>query len=386
MSETAIDNTADVDRLARTARALLQSGGLVESVGGTEQIRREDISRVIAEQLLAPAATAATTAASPEALAQLAAEKTVAAAEAALSKLAGGTAPGHLSDDDVSALEAIVLVSGRPAMRFVKDRVQMPPDLGDNGPWRVIVAIAASSINLAAESVGRIDLTSAGNAAVVVGTGWRIGADLVITNRHVVRDLVSNPSAPVGAWSLDPAKPSTIQFGEKSGAPFAVGAVAYVAPEEAIDFAALRIQPAGRALPDPLAIQWDQLAVGRMIPQGTEMVFQGKKIYVIGHPWRAFSSSAVAAVFGQADGSKRWSPGYARVLSLATPSVEHDCSTLGGHSGSCVLSADGHDVVALHFGGLNVKELSGTGTANTALPVCALTAHPAGDLLRTGHI
>jgi hypothetical protein len=386
MSEAAIGSTADVDRLARTARALLQSGGLVESFGGTEQINRDEISRVIAEQLLRPAAATATAAASAGALAQVAADKTVQLAEAALGKLVGGTAAGNLSDDDVSALEAIVLVSGRPAMRFVKDRVQMPPDLGDNGPWRVLVAIAASSINLAAESVGRIDLTSAGNAPVVVGTGWRIGADLVITNRHVVRDLVSNPAASVGAWTLDPGKSSTIQFGEKSGAPFALGAVAYVAPEEAIDVAAVRIQPAGRVLPDPLPIQWDEFAIGRMIPQGTEMVFQGKKIYVIGHPWRTFSSSAVAAVFGRADGSKRWSPGYARSLSLATPSVEHDCSTLGGHSGSCVLSADGHDVIALHFGGLHVKELSGMGAANTAIPVCALATHRAGEILRIGHV
>jgi hypothetical protein len=382
--KSTVDNTADVERLARLARALLQSGSLIESVGGSERLDREDLSRVIGEQL-EKTAVDPVAAASLAALAQAAADKTVQLAERALNQLADGGAPGNLSDEQVSALEAIVLVSGRPAMRFVKDRVQMPPDLGDNSPWRVLVATVASSINTAAESVARIELAAPGSAPTVVGTGWRSGTDLIVTNRHVARDLVWDPAASVDAWVLDPARSSTIQFGEKSDTPFAVAGIAYVAPEAAIDFAVLRIEPAGRPLPAPLAIQWDELAIGRMVLKNTDMVFQGKKLYVIGHPWRAFSTSAVATVFGEADGSKRWSPGYAQSLDLAIPAADHDCSTLGGSSGSCVLSADSHDVVALHLGGRQVKPLSGRGASNVALPLCALTKHRAGAILRTGH-
>jgi V8-like Glu-specific endopeptidase len=64
---------------------------------------------------------------------------------------------------------------------------------------------------------------------------------------------------------------------------------------------------------------------------------------------------------------------------------EHDCSTLGGNSGSCVLSVGGHVVVGLHYAGLDV-DAAGRGSANVALALSRLGSHPGAQLLRAGRV
>jgi V8-like Glu-specific endopeptidase len=66
--------------------------------------------------------------------------------------------------------------------------------------------------------------------------------------------------------------------------------------------------------------------------------------------------------------------------------LEHDCSTLGGNSGSCVLTCDMHTGVGLHFGGRNVDDLTGRGEANLAVALSLLGEHPAAEILRRGRV
>jgi V8-like Glu-specific endopeptidase len=87
-------------------------------------------------------------------------------------------------------------------------------------------------------------------------------------------------------------------------------------------------------------------------------------------------------VFGKADGAIRLSPGKVTARQSAKKRFEHDCSTLGGSSGSCVVDFAGHCVVGLHFGGVDVDELTGRGTANVAIMLAALGDHPAVEQLR----
>jgi glutamyl endopeptidase len=383
-----VNGTSDVERMARTARALLMTGGLLESTATGERLKRTEIAQALIKHLSAGDSPDDRTAgATAGTVRRLAADQTVQAAERALDKLAGGASAANLSDIEVSCLEAIVLVTGRPAMRFTKGRVEMPPDIGGNGPWRVIVATAQSSVDLVASSVGRIELHVPGSLCEIIGTGWRVGADLVVTNRHVVERLVTDGSTQPDLWQIDGGKPAMIDFGRATANErFSFTSLAYVAAEPSADIAILQLHAGSGPFPDPLAIEWDERAVGRTVPQGDASVFQGKQLYVVGHPWRPFSSTAVAAVLGDADGSKRWSPGYATQLETSVPFLEHDCSTLGGSSGSCVLRSDCHKVVALHFGGRGVRELTGMGAANVALPLSVLVSRRVGEILRTGHI
>lgn len=363
----------DVERLARLAGALLKSGGGLESSGGEQPVNREELVPILATHLSGAPADPQTVAAS--------ALKT---AEAALERVASGTLPANLRDEEVSALEAIVLVSGRPAMGFVNGRVQRPPAIGANSTWRVLVATYGSEVNTVAASVGRITLNRPGGPAEILGTGWRVGANLVITNRHVAKGVMTDPLLPVDQWTAGSVQPSSITF-LKSGAAFVLSAPVFVAQDASIDFAVFRLEPTA-PLPPPLVVEFDDVVVGRMVPRGGGMVFVGNPLYAIGHPWRPFYSSAVSSVFGAADGAIRWSPGYATRLDVAAPILEHDCSTLGGSSGSCMLSADTHKVVALHVGGLDVVELTGMGAANLALPLAGLLGRREKAILESGTV
>ena len=56
-------------------------------------------------------------------------------------------------------------------------------------------------------------------------------------------------------------------------------------------------------------------------------------------------------IFGDVYGTKRLQPGQVRALEPEKREFTHDCSTLTGNSGSCVLDLETNAVVGLHRGG-----------------------------------
>jgi hypothetical protein len=321
----------------------------------------------------------------------VAAARVVAEARRALDRIAGGDSPLRLSDLEIAALEAIVEVTGRPAMRYLDGRVEMPAsDLGANEHWRTLVATERKAINEASGAVGRLLLERPGATPEAVGTAWRLGPDLLVTNRHVVRWFVSDPSGPCATWSLDDAKVCVIDFAATHGQPaprqFRVCGLVYCATEDAIDLAILRLTPGSSPwpVPRPLEFSPDALGVEIATPSGSE--FKGSEVYVVGHPERRVASDSSRRVFGDADGRKRCAPGVIMRLDAHAPRFEHDCSTLGGNSGSCVFTVIGHRVVGVHYGGLDVDESTARGRANVATALPRLGDHPATQILREGRV
>ncbi|HCU2052994.1 TPA: trypsin-like peptidase domain-containing protein, partial [Pseudomonas aeruginosa] len=76
-------------------------------------------------------------------------------------------------------------------------------------------------------------------------------------------------------------------------------------------------------------------------------------VAVVGYPARDSRNDAGAMedIFGNIYDVKRFAPGEVVGLPHDAWYLTHDCSTLGGNSGSAVLSIDGGEVVGLHFGG-----------------------------------
>ena len=72
-------------------------------------------------------------------------------------------------------------------------------------------------------------------------------------------------------------------------------------------------------------------------------------------------------IFGEIFEVKRLQPG--EMTGLTGKVFKHDCSTLGGNSGSCVVDLETHQVLGLHFGG---RYLEG----NTAVALWTLTGDP----------
>ena len=369
-------------RLADTARALLETGGgATESTGAAAPVDPARLQAAIEAHLAAAGAGRGRAVPLAEASA---AARVVRHASEGLAFVAGGGSPSNLTDLQISSLEAIVHLTGRPAVGYRNGQVQMPPtDLGENERWRVLVAIERSEIDRVSASVGRIALRRPGGGDEPIGTGWRAKADLLVTNRHVAGQFAADPAKPPSTWTLDGGKSPVIDFGVSdaaaaAGPRFAVSGIAFCADEPELDLALLTLDAGGGTLPPALPINLSPSSIGRTVPGAAGAKFRGGPVYVVGHPFRRLASAESAVVFGIADASKRWSPGMVTSVRGDSALVEHDCSTLSGNSGSCVFMADGHQVVGVHVGGLGVTDVSGgRGDANVAIALTRLQSHRA---------
>ncbi len=377
---------SEAGRLAQLATQLLMQGGNLQSTTGGLTITASALTDAIEKRIESNVAAGLATSSQ---IARLAAVQAVKGGETALNKIAGGVSPTTLSDLEIGCLEAIVEVTGRPATRFNRGGVQMPESLlGDNDQWRTLIAVARSKINRAASSVGCITVKGSSGRTECIGTGWCAAGQLIVTNRHVVAELVQSADASPTEWKIEKSKQPMIDF-EVTGNPimqtnFQIAEVAYCAVEEDFDAAIVRVSSVDGDFPPALKLDWDRGSLGRESPNsGGAPKFVGNDVYVVGHPYRQLNSDLTASVFGRADGTKRWSPGRILRLDPNHPALDHDCSTLGGSSGSCVLTAWNHSVVGLHFGGVGVDG-TGKGDANRALVLSRLGSHPLATILKTG--
>jgi hypothetical protein len=97
--------------------------------------------------------------------------------------------------------------------------------------------------------------------------------------------------------------------------------------------------------------------------RGAEAVVETAKatkvadVAVIGYP--AFDSrngrTEQIDIFKNIFNVKRLQPGKSTGLKQTPQILGHDCSTLGGNSGSCVIDLETGNVVGLHFGGQYLK-------------------------------
>lgn len=370
------------------ARTLLAKGGALESTDSGEMIDRTLLAEALERRIETNVAAGHLP---PSLTAKAAAAEALNNAESALNKVAGGASTSSLTDLEFASLEAIIEVTGRPAMRYSNGQVHMPPtDLGENGRWRVLIATARSKINRESAKVGRITITGNAGLAEHIGTGWCAEGGLIVTNKHVVKDLVRNPADAQTNWAIDTGKRPSIDFAATDGATtaqrFEIAEVAYCA--EDVDVALVRAAEGDGSLPSPMTLNWDPTAPGSEVAEadGGQLRFRGEDIYVVGHPFQRRISELIAAVYGAADGYKRWSPGFVVRMRAQEPLIEHDCSTLGGNSGSCVLTVKGHAVIGIHMGGVGVDERTGQGIANLAIAFSRLVEHRLSEILRTGRL
>lgn len=377
--------------LARRARQQLQgtsdSGAVLESLR-TNTTRAATLESTGGGQVMLLGVDSGGLAPSLDAAPAVAAHDVWKAANEAMDKVEAEGTASNLTDFQVVSLEAIVQLTGRPAMRYTDNVVQPPPnENGDNERWLSFVKTARSKINRASSSVGQVGRPRPDGGVDPIGTAWRLSSDLVVTNRHVAAFFVTSTLVSPSQWTFDPNKPAIVNFSVTDKAlstkRFNVTELLYCAPEQTVDLAIFRIDAAGEELPKPLPLDFDADSVGREVQIGAAKHFQGEEIYVVGHPFREATTSAVATVFGVADGFKRCSPGLVTTISQFEHAFEHDCSTLGGNSGSCVLSVATHKVIGLHYGGVAV-DANQMGLANVALGLARLGDHPAAAILRTG--
>jgi hypothetical protein len=277
-----------------------------------------------------------------------------------LAKLVEGR-EDDLDDRERLGLTAVILLEGRPAILIQDGDFRTPPH-----EWsrltqcrdRVREVIARSG---RVEVEGHLDYEWVGTASLVAPT-------TLMTNRHVAQEFCARVGP---AWTFRQGMTSRIDFlgelGSTTSVEFEITDV--IGLHEKHDLALLRVQsvsPDGRVLPDPLSVAASE-------PRD----LLGRDVYVVGYPAldsRRNEPEQLRQIFAEVYDVKRLQPGRTVGYSTMYSAVEHDCSTLGGNSGSPVVDLETHQVIGLHFGGR-------FGVGNYAVPLWTLAGDP---LLREG--
>lgn len=272
----------------------------------------------------------------------------------ALDKLKEGREQ-DLTELDVQSLEAIILPDNRPAV-FIRDGRY--DEL--TGQWvQLNQAGTRQMIGRTFGSIGRVELPNHPSIPYG-GTAFVVGDGLLMTNRHVAEIFAQG----LGTRRLVyHAGSAAVDFSRELGDSTAGRAQVDVAAVEMIhpfwDMAILRVNGL-QAPPLPLSVASPEQLIDR-------------DVVVVGYPARdpRNDQAVQERVFGGIYNVKRLQPGKLRVRSLIRSfesqvnAVTHDCSTLGGNSGSAVIDPATGRVVALHFAGIYLK-------ANYSVPMFEL--------------
>jgi S1-C subfamily serine protease len=250
-------------------------------------------------------------------------------AQSAWNKLRNGDAP---TPNELQALELVIRLL-RPAPLSIGGNLgDLPEQQGHNlYPQDLKDAWAAfrTMVKPLLYSVGRVNLTDGTH----IGTGFLVADGVLATNRHVLDDLT------FGTGMLAPGR-AQVLFQHEKGAgdrPEHIVAIeGVVRVHEHFDIALLAVPKLGRPIVDI----------------DTAGIQEGHRVAAIGYPAKDEVRNPLftAAVFGRDFGFKRAALG--EVLDgTRTPALFHDCSTLGGNSGSPVFSLETGRVVAIHRAG-----------------------------------
>lgn len=252
-------------------------------------------------------------------------------------------------------LETLVQ-EGRPALLVMEGKITLENTLVDDLARSVVDRLMASAPTLdpLLPLIGRIDVANHASGQAYLGTGWLVDRGVVVTNRHVAELIARNGAADFAFQSgrfgetLRVSFDNRREYGREPGPADArkIERVIWIEPEGA-DIAFLGIED--RA--DGTAQTHIMLADVDAEPD--------LHVAVIGYPARASpriipDQAWMERVYGGLYDIKRAAPGQMDLPSRGW--ATHDCTTLGGASGSPVLDMASGRAVGLHFAGLYMVE------------------------------
>ena len=240
-------------------------------------------------------------------------------------------------------VETIVLRTGRPVLAIRNDEAQLTFDDADSLVWQSRLTEARQRLVQATRAVGRIEVE--GHSLDWLGTGWLVSDETIVTNRHVAAEFGRHDGTtfvfrrglaggPMRA-SIDLLE----ELDREDSLTFELRQIIHIEEEDGPDLAFLRVEPiGGDSPPTPIAL--------------AASVQPDDFVAVIGYPARDSRIPEVDLmdrIFGNVYDKKRLAPG--QVIDPSPGTLTHDCSTLGGNSGSVLLSLETGQAVGLHFAG-----------------------------------
>jgi endonuclease G len=248
------------------------------------------------------------------------------------------------SPSDQLGLETIVMRRRRPVLAIKNGAAELEFKDEDDVPlWKARLETARGALDPAIAAVGRIELT--GNPDFSwVGTGWLVHERYLVTNRHVAEEFArANGDGFVFQAGPDGDMAASIdllqEIGRDDKQVFAVKGVAYIEPRPGLDLAFLEVEQIDGRVAKPIVLS------GRA-PAKTPFVA------TIGYP--AFDSripepDLMKQIYGEIYDKKRLAPGA--ITGADEERVLHNCTTLGGNSGSVVFEPTTGEALGLHFSG-----------------------------------
>ncbi|MGO9245456.1 MAG: trypsin-like serine peptidase [Verrucomicrobiia bacterium] len=265
-----------------------------------------------------------------------------------------------LSQKDLAHLESIIIPALRPAFDILNESYEDLPDY-----WSVLNH-QRKAMEPIIRGVGRLQLTGH-PSYTLVGTGFVCGPNRILTNYHVAQIFVRGVESG-GQLSYLPgvtcAMDMLAEVGNANSLRLDVTRPLTISSRW--DAALLHVE----SLPGSI----EPLPLAKLAPSTLDGGFAAIIGYPSYDPYESFVDQAniFRAVFDR----KRLQPGKlngrADVDSFGhtVSAVAHDCSTLGGNSGSVLVAVDDPRVVGLHFSGV-------THVSNYAVPTWELLNDPA---------
>ncbi len=249
--------------------------------------------------------------------------------------------PASVYDTDQSIAEAIILMTGRPSL-LVRDGTFDKPE---TATWQKRLAPHRALLEQGIPSVGRVELLYHPDFEWV-GTAWMVADDVLVTNRHVAELFCERRGGQfpfarnLAGQTIDARVDFREEYQRSQAFEIKVRQVLYVSPAGRLhpDIAFMRIER-NDELPPP-------------IPLATRNPRARELVCVVGYPARDSRNAApvMSQIFADIFDVKRLAPGYVMELPGAG-TFTHDCTTLGGNSGSVIFTVASGEAVGLHFAG-----------------------------------
>ena len=265
-----------------------------------------------------------------------------------LDVVSGGRQPGLELDvvrfdralpRDRMRLEAIVEVTGRPPL-LIQNNDWLPPVIDEIS---VRLESAREKLALAIPAVGRIDIVRSGTRSMV-GTGWFVDDRKIVTNAHVARKFIDaarqGDQAEYSFFEPDVLIDTIAEHNIDTSKTASVIKVLHMEPKGSPhDIAVLEVREMDGSLPESLILD--------DAPHERDM-----DVAAIGYPAKDPRNDffVMLKYFQNIYDVKRLSPG--KLITVEHEQyIEHDCTTLGGSSGSAIINLANGCVAGLHFAG-----------------------------------
>ena len=254
-----------------------------------------------------------------------------------------------MARDNPRGLEAIVRRVGRPPLLIRDNKI----DYEQISELPAFTQALASAAERWIPSVGRIEFIN--HDMPWGGTGFVVDTRpndrrLVVTNRHVAALVARRAADGTGVFlrsALGPRYGARIDMREEVDSPrtadfeLPVTQIIYLADDTEADMAILEIAVRDGLAPQP-------------IPMADDPARDAELVATIGYPARDSrnDANAMQAYFHDLYDVKRFAPGQVIKTGGAGSILSHDCTTLGGNSGSCLMRLTAKpEIVGLHFSG-----------------------------------